>query len=73
MGPFEYVLDFLYTTMPTDGVIAPGQGLIVGLAFRIMTIVIAFLGIFYYLSSRQELSEVLHEEEMLEHAGEEKP
>ena len=62
LGPFEYVLDFLYTHVP-DAAIDKGQGLVVALTYRLITLLIAALGIFYYLGNRRELAEVIHEAE----------
>lgn len=52
VGPFEAVLEYLYSQsgMPLH------QGLIVALAFRIATLLIAALGIVYYLASRAEIA-----------------
>lgn len=51
MGPFEAVLEFLYSHsgMPLH------QGLIVALAYRIASVLIAAVGIAYYLWSRAEI------------------
>ena len=69
IGPFELVLDWLYLFVPVaDGAMKPGQGLVVALGYRIITVLIAAVGICYYLGSRQEVAEVLHEVE--EEAGE---
>ena len=62
MGPFEWVLDYLYTKAPVGGgAITPGQGLVVALGYRICTVMIAAVGICYYLSSREEVDKYLHE------------
>lgn len=52
LGPFEALLEFLYglTGMPLH------QGLIVALAFRIATLLIAVVGIVYYLASRDQVA-----------------
>ena len=62
MGPFEAVLDFLYTCV-SDGAIPSGQGLVVALTYRLICILIAVIGICYYLGSRAEVTEVMHEAE----------
>ncbi len=54
MGPFEVVLDFLYGRFGL-----PHQGLIVALGYRMITVSIAFVGVCYYLGSRQEVDEVM--------------
>jgi len=62
LGPFEYVLEFFYTHVPAAGVaITKGQGLVVALAYRIITVLIAMIGVCYYLGARREVAEVMHE------------
>ena len=64
MGPFEFALDFFYTNVPVAGPpIAAGQGLVVALVYRFITLLIAGLGVFYYLGNRHEMAEVIHEAE----------
>jgi glycosyltransferase 2 family protein len=55
MGPFEAVLEFLYSHsgMPLH------QGLIVALAYRIASVLIAAVGMAYYFSSRAEIEQDL--------------
>lgn len=62
MGPFEYVLDRLYAVIPLPGGghMTPGQGLVVALGYRIITLLTAAVGAAYYLASREELAEVIH-------------
>jgi len=71
MGPFEWVLENLYRATPLpDGTLLPaGQGLVVALGYRVITLLIAAIGMCYYLAGRREVSEVLHEEEQ-EQTGE---
>jgi hypothetical protein len=61
MGPFEFVLDFLYTQVPGEAAIPPGQGLLVALGYRLICILTAMIGVCYYLTSRTEVAEVMHE------------
>ncbi|HID75743.1 MAG TPA: flippase-like domain-containing protein [Planctomycetaceae bacterium] len=63
VGPFEYALDRLYVHAPMPGgeAMKPGQGLMVALGYRLATVLIAAVGICYYLASRQEVSTVLEE------------
>ena len=63
LGPFEAVLEFFYIQMPGDVKMLAGQGLIVALCYRIITVLIAAVGICYYLGSRQEVAEVIEEAE----------
>ncbi len=62
LGPFEFALDKLYawTPLPDHGQMVAGQGLVVALGYRIITLVIAAVGMAYYLGSRREVAEVLH-------------
>jgi hypothetical protein len=41
----------------------PSAGLLVSLAYRLITVLIAMVGVVIYLSNRSELAEVLHETE----------
>ncbi len=63
-GPFEAVLNSLYTLVPVDGPrIAAGQGLVVALIYRLTTLLIAAMGAYYYFGNRREMAEVIHEAE----------
>jgi hypothetical protein len=64
-GPMEGVLEYLYRTAPAPAglVIAPGQGLVVALGYRMIGILIAAVGVVYYLASRREVAAVMHEAE----------
>jgi hypothetical protein len=63
MGPFEFVFEFLYThlSLPAGCVISKGQGLIIALAYRVITVLIAAVGFLYYLGARREVAEVMQE------------
>jgi len=65
VGPTECALEFLYRNVPpvVGAAVQDGQGLVVSLAYRIVTILIAASGVYYYFSNRRELSEVIHEAE----------
>jgi glycosyltransferase 2 family protein len=66
LGPFEFVLEFLYTHVPEVGVMIPkGQGLVVALSYRLFTLLTAGLGICLYLRNRREVSEAIHESEQV--------
>jgi len=65
LGPFELVLEFFYTQVPTAGFIVPtGQGLVVALGYRLICILIAAIGYGYYLSSRREITRAMREAEL---------
>ena len=70
VGPFEVVLNTLYMQVPSalGTAIVSGQGLVVALTYRIVTVVIAAVGFVYYLSSRAEVAEILHEVDEVTHA-----
>jgi hypothetical protein len=62
VGPYETVLDTLYPVVPVVGGTAykAGQGLIVALGYRFMTVLIAGIGGVFYLFSREEISQAIH-------------
>jgi glycosyltransferase 2 family protein len=65
-GPSEVALNFLYSHVPvTSGPPIPnGQGLVVILAYRLISLLIAGLGVFYYFRNRGEMATVIHEAEV---------
>jgi uncharacterized protein (TIRG00374 family) len=65
LGTFELALEALYRMLATVS-IQPGQGLIVALAFRVVQIGLIIIGVIYYWSGRQEVSELMHEVELEE-------
>lgn len=68
-GPLEWAVDFFYAHVPVAGAPIPGgQGLAVALTYRIITVLIAALGTFYYFRNRREMTEVIHEAEQEEPA-----
>ena len=64
MGPFEAVLEFLYRQVDQPEY----RGLIVALGYRVICVIIAMIGVCYYLSARREVAEVMHEVEQEEEA-----
>lgn len=68
-GPFEAVLEFMYTHVTTDLSIPTGQGLVVALVFRLISVGIAAVGLCYYFTSRRDLAAVMHEVEEEEEGG----
>jgi len=71
-GPMEGALEYLYMAVSAVGaetggaVVAKGQGLVVALAYRLITILIALLGVFFYFGNRREMADVMHEAEQEE-------
>lgn len=66
MGPFEWILDLLYATLPLANgeFLLRGQGLVVALGYRINSLLTATIGICYYFGARAEVQELVHEQEM---------
>jgi uncharacterized membrane protein YbhN (UPF0104 family) len=60
LGEFEVAMDVLYKLAPVEG---RDYGIIVAMAYRLATILIAAIGVVYYWSSRREVTEVLEEAE----------
>ncbi len=54
LGAFEGVVDFLYRNVPESLVVLKGQGLIVSIGYRAITIAIAMVGVWFYLGQRRE-------------------
>ncbi len=69
VGPFEIVLNTLYLQVPSvlGTAMVSGQGFAVALTYRIITVLIAAIGFVYYLTSREEVAEILHEVDEVAH------
>jgi len=65
IGPSEFVLDRLFVIMPTTdgGIIPAGQGMVTLLVYRVFSLAISAVGVVYFLASREEWSEAIHEAE----------
>jgi uncharacterized protein (TIRG00374 family) len=65
IGPLEVALEAFYHAIPVAPgvVLQSGQGLIVALGYRIITLMVAAVGVCYYLSSRREVAVVMDEVE----------
>jgi hypothetical protein len=59
----------LYVYVPTGEQFNGSEGLIVALGFRVITILIAFIGAAYYLMGRREVSQVWSEAQQTEAAS----
>ncbi|TWT33016.1 lysylphosphatidylglycerol synthase transmembrane domain-containing protein [Blastopirellula retiformator] len=70
MGTFELAMNYLYQNVPTPP--APdGMGTIVALGYRMITILMALVGVVYYWLYRKEVGVLMHEaEEEQEHPHE---
>jgi uncharacterized membrane protein YbhN (UPF0104 family) len=60
LGTFEVAMKYLYQVVPDQG---GGDGFLVALVFRAITIVIAMIGVVYYWIGRREVGELLREAE----------
>ena len=69
IGPTEFFFNYLYPTVRFSGAaIGKGEGLLVGLGYRLISLLIAASGFFYYFGNRREMAGVIHEAEA-EEAG----
>ncbi|PQO43466.1 hypothetical protein C5Y93_22690 [Blastopirellula marina] len=72
MGTFELAMNYLYQHVPTPPA-AEGYGTIVALGYRVITILMALVGVVYYWLYRKEVGVLMHEaEEEQEHPHPEK-
>lgn len=55
LGAVELVMDTLYQRLPAAGEIPPGQGLLVAVGFRVISILNAGVAMIVYLTSRRDL------------------
>ena len=75
LGAVEGVYEFMYQNIPQAiegaSAILPsvGMGTLVSLAYRIVSLAVAMIGVCYYLASRREVAEVMHEVEIEEEQG----
>ena len=63
LGAFEAALDFLYFYVGQDIGVKLGQGLVVALCYRAMTVLVALIGLAYYFNRRRAVDEAMHEAE----------
>jgi len=61
MGPFELCLETFYRSLPTASGTAAvkGEGTLVALGYRVITLGVAAIGVLYYLTSRRQIQEAL--------------
>ncbi|MCY2995061.1 MAG: lysylphosphatidylglycerol synthase transmembrane domain-containing protein [Planctomycetota bacterium] len=60
LGTFELAMDQLYKLLAPE---TNAEGIIVALTYRLMTLVIAAIGVIYYVTSRREVQSLLEEAE----------
>ncbi len=65
LGPFEFVLEFLYTELPWSVALPKGQGLVVALVYRMLGIVVAAGGVACCFRTRGEVAAASHAADML--------
>ncbi|HEY2837852.1 MAG TPA: lysylphosphatidylglycerol synthase transmembrane domain-containing protein [Pirellulales bacterium] len=70
LGAFEGALDFLYYVVPGGVKLHRGDGLLVAFGYRAVTIVIALIGLGYWLFNRRAVAEAMHEMEELDQEAE---
>ena len=60
-GPYEMVLDKIYTFCPIAGheTYRPGYGLLIALGYRFISLLLGGVGVLFYLASRSELREAM--------------
>ena len=64
IGPLEGTPDNFYARVKVAGPpITPGQGFVVALAYRLVTVLIAVFGLPFYFLNRREMAKVMHEVE----------
>ncbi len=63
LGAFEGALDLLFHVVSTESNVAAGRGLVVALLYRVTTVLVALVGLFYYFTSRRAVAEAMHEAE----------
>jgi hypothetical protein len=74
IGVYEVTITLLFQAISPAGA-PPNMGLLIALAYRIIQILIASIGVGYWLTSRSEVQEIMHEAEepLPEPSGESKP
>jgi uncharacterized membrane protein YbhN (UPF0104 family) len=60
LGAFEAALAYLYQAFGGAGV-SSREGIVVAFAYRIMTILYAFIGVYCYLARRRQVDSLLHQ------------
>ena len=63
LGTFEFTVEFLYRNLPGGIAVGLSDGFLVALGYRLITVLIALVGVFIHVTSRREVTEVMHEAE----------
>jgi uncharacterized membrane protein YbhN (UPF0104 family) len=61
LGSQELVMDFLYTQSPSATPILAGQGMLVALVYRAVTMGVAIVGLAYYVANRALVAQIMRE------------
>lgn len=69
LGAFEAVMEMLYATISPVTPAPVGQGLLIALTYRVLTICVSLIGVGYYLRGRREVDEAYHQAELEEEAA----
>ena len=65
LGAMEATIDSLYVVLG-DGVVKPGVGLIAALCFRVITLIIAVIGVVYYFAHKKQVNQLMREAESIQ-------
>ena len=57
LGAFEFIMDYFYAHAGAANVI--GQGLLIALTYRVMRMLVAAVGVSFYLNGRREVEQIL--------------
>ncbi|REK18030.1 MAG: UPF0104 family protein [Planctomycetota bacterium] len=66
LGAFEATMNYLYGTISDIQPPPAGQGLLVTLAWRLLSVILALVGVVYYLRGRKQMDEAYHAAELEE-------
>lgn len=66
LGAFEAIMEFLYATISPVSPAPVGQGLLIALTYRVLTITVSLIGVGFYLRRRRDVDEAVHQAELEE-------
>jgi glycosyltransferase 2 family protein len=61
LGTYEGTMEFMYLTLPNDPPFSPGEGTAVAVGSRVLMILVALVGVVYWLLDRREFQQVWQE------------
>lgn len=59
LGALEAALDFLYRGV-ADASSAGERGFVIALAYRLITVLLALVGVYYYIAGRRQVADLIH-------------